>query len=1295
MEQFEYIKNQLTYIKSKVELDNQLGLYDINKLGENIFMHILNDVYGWNLTNANLIEENFPAIDLIDDANKIVIQVTSTTSTDKLRTTIEKFRKLEKYVDYQLKIFYIKDKPNFQRTSLEEFAKNGVSVNDMLGIDDILKEIQADNTKCETLYKTIQQRMDSISFKFNIESYFNQFEPHLRTITSKKFEQYQPLFIEFIQSEQKVLEVHAVGGSGKSHLLKSFGTIETDYIPLVFTKQINIEEDLKKLDMSKKYLFIFDDIDRFLDQPILLSLLAYTIQHENIKLILSYRTASKHSLQAIYRKFGTIVKEELEIVWNEDEIKDLIKTLIPNVTAEKIRTLTHSFNHNPYLITQAIDGNIETIKDFSKKIIDDTRQGLLDFGMQEKDIIDLLFLLSLVTPISEHELVKYIDIDKDVIFRLEEMKIIRKLSSKYRFNPDIQGDLYLANYIDENKGQFEKKIEKLLPIFSEVLFTNLSYALLYSERDSLQDYIKRIIQKWIEKEEYNNHHLSLINKIANHAPEESFIYLQKATKVLKPKTTNTIGQEGMMSMIAYTVAPPDGDYNSDNDAINLESIEPIISTLIYMLKNGYDCGGLKISHIIQYLTSKEVIDLPKPYYDNQTLQSIFEKMVSPLYAHDFNVIYDALDIMEKWLDEPINNNKIILLQYVLQNLLSATFDDSHSEGFTYHFGQTALNVKHPDVIKTINKSKDILLKMLDYLDDNIVYYALDSIDNVGNHYNIKLSNESQKFYDDIRNELLEKVLIILNNGHKYFVVSKIEDVMIDILRHSHKNDIALKILENIDRHSEYVFYQMVKGVDFLIVDYPLFYKEYKESKNDINFWYDTQTKRRVNQEYNDLELGVIKDISLHCVAEKDFINLLNNLDMNSWNSHSSLMKLLGIWFENNNKVIDETCKKHIGEIHNIGIQNLLKEFALLHDILGIKLENITDKTSIDDLRVYINVIFKNYDSNQLEILKKIVAVIDKKSPDDIRMFISIISQNMYFILVDNDSFYEEFEPIIMQFLDWQLKYNFNVESYITHHILNDIAYSKYDISDEIKTRLKSIVKKDEIYIDTHELTPIYRVINYKLENILEDLYNKLIVKKDDGTYKHIFTHYFDHDKLTEVLIIKDYIRDYDDFLILIDKTLDYCNEPIESGKDEDEKDYELYIHLDYFLKYSIKKEYIEKLFGELHDSNDIEKIKKLYSIVPVSSEYMDVIVKNINFLHSEIDDAKLMNYLTRLGQIKSFSSAPMENSQELLDEEAFFRTLYDKIDWLSLQLKIKEELKYIEIEKRREIERDIAHLLGK
>jgi len=158
---FKYIKKKLIELRSEVEVDNEVGQFDINKIVEDVYMHILNDVYGWDLKNANLLKENFPAIDLIDEENMIVIQVTSTTDTSKLRSTIEKFKKLDdEYSIYNLKMFYIKDKPKFSSASLEEFEKNGVEKTDLLGIKDILHQVQANTDICDKLYETLRKMFD-------------------------------------------------------------------------------------------------------------------------------------------------------------------------------------------------------------------------------------------------------------------------------------------------------------------------------------------------------------------------------------------------------------------------------------------------------------------------------------------------------------------------------------------------------------------------------------------------------------------------------------------------------------------------------------------------------------------------------------------------------------------------------------------------------------------------------------------------------------------------------------------------------------------------------------------------------------------------------------------------------------------------------------------------------------------------------------------------------------------------------------------------------------------------------
>ena len=63
--------------------------------------------------------------------------------------------------------------------------------------------------------------------------------------------------------------------------------------------------------------------------------------------------------------------------------------------------------------------------------------------------------------------------------------------------------------------------------------------------------------------------------------------------------------------------------------------------------------------------------------------------------------------------------------------------------------------------------------------------------------------------------------------------------------------------------------------------------------------------------------------------------------------------------------------------------------------------------------------------------------------------------------------------------------------------------------------------------------------------------------------------------------------------------------------------------------------------------------------------------------------------------MKSWTRSHMQNSDLLLREEVLFTEIYKKVNSLSLQLKLKEELKYLEIQKRQELEEDIAHLLDK
>ena len=95
-----YLKNiaeNLALLSREVSILNAVNLYDINIIAEDFFPGLLNLIYGYELQNANHLEKNAPAIDLIDRKNRIAVQVTSDNSSTKIRHTIEEFNKNQAY----------------------------------------------------------------------------------------------------------------------------------------------------------------------------------------------------------------------------------------------------------------------------------------------------------------------------------------------------------------------------------------------------------------------------------------------------------------------------------------------------------------------------------------------------------------------------------------------------------------------------------------------------------------------------------------------------------------------------------------------------------------------------------------------------------------------------------------------------------------------------------------------------------------------------------------------------------------------------------------------------------------------------------------------------------------------------------------------------------------------------------------------------------------------------------------------------------------------------------------------
>jgi hypothetical protein len=87
---FGEIVDDLANLGGQVRMRNALNLFDLTVATENFFRDFLNIVIGASLQNLNAERSNQPGLDLGDESQAIGIQVTSSATTTKVNSTLEK-----------------------------------------------------------------------------------------------------------------------------------------------------------------------------------------------------------------------------------------------------------------------------------------------------------------------------------------------------------------------------------------------------------------------------------------------------------------------------------------------------------------------------------------------------------------------------------------------------------------------------------------------------------------------------------------------------------------------------------------------------------------------------------------------------------------------------------------------------------------------------------------------------------------------------------------------------------------------------------------------------------------------------------------------------------------------------------------------------------------------------------------------------------------------------------------------------------------------------------------------------
>lgn len=148
------ISEKFSIFSDVVTLQNKIGLTDINKSAEKLFIYILNKTYNMKLRDMNDIQDNYPAIDLADFTARTCIQVTAESTNEKFRRTVSKFKEKKLSESFDCLVFLvISNKVKCTLTDVDIKT-------DVLNLSDIYKSIS--RLDDESIYDINQYLTDNL-----------------------------------------------------------------------------------------------------------------------------------------------------------------------------------------------------------------------------------------------------------------------------------------------------------------------------------------------------------------------------------------------------------------------------------------------------------------------------------------------------------------------------------------------------------------------------------------------------------------------------------------------------------------------------------------------------------------------------------------------------------------------------------------------------------------------------------------------------------------------------------------------------------------------------------------------------------------------------------------------------------------------------------------------------------------------------------------------------------------------------------------------------------------------------
>jgi hypothetical protein len=636
--------------------------------------------------------------------------------------------------------------------------------------------------------------------------YFDQLESDLIPIDASIscLDAYIKKAQEFVASKtSSVLLISSPGGYGKSHLLRSVAKsareIDSQLQTWMIRGGIRTMQDAiqDELVSGRRYILLFDDADRFLEE--IVPLLSLVRGSDSVKVVLTMRSSGQEGIYGKIRQLrvGPICTHIDISVWTHDCLIELLRKAAGQSPISHETTIVTLYP-NPYLVVW-IGRQIakKPISDFNslKRALTDDMDHEATTCLAGVDSENLLINISSIVPFP-HELPNPIlatlasatrielKLLHESIEKLTKAGILRIIGNGVRFNPDMKGDVYLADKLQTKitENELNQLTETWMPLCPSKFMTNLGSAAKFAALPVAEQTLSTRMKSWaagsVSPFRSKGEVISALVEISDFLP---------------------------MQCLEITEA-----YLQSTKGLTSDDYGPVLSNLI------------RIESIRQRVVDAIAIEQTKDIegrYDNYKPKSLIRCCVSPL-NNTKELIEATLTQISNWLDKPDHIAKLVT--HALVEVLAGAHEYTESDIMTVTYGSRAM----PDTaaIRGIrDQALGILNLMLDHSSVQVRLEAMEVAENIGIIPAGGQKEEKLPLVVRIREEraiITPKIGSMINQGLDFRILNRIEQLFLKWWAQlTPGTDGVETYLEKIPRSPEYIAFSYFMPSLFVVEDF--------------------------------------------------------------------------------------------------------------------------------------------------------------------------------------------------------------------------------------------------------------------------------------------------------------------------------------------------------------------------------------------------------------------------------------------------------------------------------------------